>query len=459
MPRIDEDTQHCVIYLYRSAEDAWAGKCAAGSGFLMALDSATEPERRLLYAITNSRVIKSGYPVIRSDSMTGNIHLFEKDKKDWVHHPDGEDVAACLLGLATEYPHLKHYHLKRFLTGELMDQLRIGVGSDLFLMGRQITSRDVQCHSPFSRPGKLAMFDHPSGKRAGKVSRECFHVTVFVPGEHSGAPVFVEPDNVLGRESPELSGGITVPWLLGIDQGLHQRYEPVIDAQGKYHPRRWKVRSPYGVVAVVPAWRLRELLETEEFKEARRKLALRAGWKDEEHRADAQDGAQIFTRADYLEALKLASRKIGKGAPISGDTSTGDLRRRQSGNGMAYSIEDFREDFSDENACLKWLKEYLYPGGLHCHKCQSVTLHAKMVARRSYSCARCGHHLHPTVGTIYHNSRKPLHLWFEAIYYMTSNAGHITATQLEQELKVNYKTSWRMCKEIRQMLRREMMKT
>jgi transposase-like protein len=449
MPRIDEDIQHCVIYLYRSAEDAWAGKCAAGSGFLMALDSATEPERRFLYAITNSRVIKSGYPVIRSDSMTGDIHLFEKGKKDWVHHPDGEDVAACLLGLAADHPHLKHYHLKRFLTGELMDRLGIGVGSDLFLMGRHITSRDVQCHSPFSRTGKLSMFDRLSGKRAGKLSRECFHVTVFVPGEHSGAPVFVEPDDVSNWESPEFSGGVTVPWLLGIDQGLHQRYEPVIDAQGNFHPRRWKVRSPYGVVAVVPAWRLRELLETEELKEARRNLALRAGWKEEEHGADTQDGAQIFTRADYLEALKLASRKIGKGAPASGETSSVNPDGRQGGNEPVYSIEEFREDFSDENACLKWLKEYLYPSGLHCLKCQSVTPHARVIGRRSYSCARCGHHLHPTVGTIYHHSRKPLHLWFEAIYRVTSTAGLTTAKQLEQELKVNYKTAWRMWKEIR----------
>jgi len=118
-------------------------------------------------------VIKSGFPIIRADSFnrqgaerppnqgrTGlEIHPLEKRAKDWVYHPAGEDVAACLLGPASEYPQLSYYRLGRFLTRDLFDQLGVGVGSDVFLMGRHITMRDVQCPAPAARFGKLAMTD------------------------------------------------------------------------------------------------------------------------------------------------------------------------------------------------------------------------------------------------------------------------------------------------------------
>lgn len=34
------------------------------------------------------------------------------------------------------------------------------------------------------------------------------------------------------------------------------------------------------------------------------------------------------------------------------------------------------------------------------------------MSRPSYSCAKCGHHIHPTAGTIFHKSSTSLHLWF-----------------------------------------------
>jgi hypothetical protein len=40
-------------------------------------------------------------------------------------------------------------------------------------------------------------------------------------------------------------------------------------------------------------------------------------------------------------------------------------------------------------------------------------------SRPSYSCDTCGHHIHPTAGTIFHKSATSLHLWCYAIYLMT----------------------------------------
>ncbi len=117
-----------------------------------------------------------------------------------------------------------------------------------------------------------------------------------------------------------------------------------------------------------------------------------------------------------------------------------------------YTLTDFEKNFPDDDACLEWLKNYLYPNGIFCESCERVTKHHKVASRRSYSCDYCGHHVHPTADTIYHKSHVPLRLWFYAIYLMASTLCGISAKQLERELGVTYKTAWRMFKQIRSML-------
>lgn len=117
-----------------------------------------------------------------------------------------------------------------------------------------------------------------------------------------------------------------------------------------------------------------------------------------------------------------------------------------------YTLRDFEKQFPNDDACLEWLKNYLYPNGIHCQTCQRVTKHHKVASRKSYSCDYCGHHVHPTADTIYHKSSTPLRLWFYAIYLMASTRCGIAAKQLERELGVTYKTAWRMFKQIRSML-------
>lgn len=117
-----------------------------------------------------------------------------------------------------------------------------------------------------------------------------------------------------------------------------------------------------------------------------------------------------------------------------------------------YTIRDFDKQFPDDNTSLEWLKDYLYPAGIPCKVCGEITKHHRVRSRPSYSCDRCGHHVHPMAGTIYENSRTPLKLWFYAIFLMAQTRCGISAKQLERELGVTYKTAWRMFKQIRSLL-------
>ena len=78
-----------------------------------------------------------------------------------------------------------------------------------------------------------------------------------------------------------------------------------------------------------------------------------------------------------------------------------------------------------------------------------------MASRKSYSCTSCGHHVHPTAGTIYHRSRTPLQDWFYAVFQVSTTRTGYSAKQLEREIGVTYKTAWRMLSQIRKMLQQD----
>ena len=117
-----------------------------------------------------------------------------------------------------------------------------------------------------------------------------------------------------------------------------------------------------------------------------------------------------------------------------------------------YTIKDFDKNFPSDDACLEWIKNHVYPNGIYCPLCQMITKHHRMTTRRSYSCDRCGHHVHPTAGTIFEKSTTSLKSWFYAMFLMSATRCGISAKQLERETGVTYKTAWRMFREIRSLL-------
>jgi transposase-like protein len=116
---------------------------------------------------------------------------------------------------------------------------------------------------------------------------------------------------------------------------------------------------------------------------------------------------------------------------------------------------DFVRDYPDDATCLDYLWRRLYSpdgGTAECPKCEKTRRFHRVASRPSYSCDTCGHHIHPTAGTIFHKSSTSLHLWFHAIFLMAQTRCGISAKQLERELRVTYKTAWRMFHQIRSML-------
>src|SRR5215510_767381 len=117
-----------------------------------------------------------------------------------------------------------------------------------------------------------------------------------------------------------------------------------------------------------------------------------------------------------------------------------------------YTLKQFLAEFPDDAACLEWLKNYRFPNGIFCKVCGRVTKHHRTTTRPSYTCQECGHHVHPTAGTVFHHSSTPLTIWFYTAFLMSQTRGGISAKQIQRETGVTYKTAWRMCSEFRKML-------
>jgi transposase-like protein len=116
---------------------------------------------------------------------------------------------------------------------------------------------------------------------------------------------------------------------------------------------------------------------------------------------------------------------------------------------------EFMRDYPDDAACLEhlWRSRYASDGEhADCPKCKQERLFKRYntaQGRQSWTCTGCGHHVHPTAGTIFEKSSTSLHLWFYAMYMMASTRCGFSAKQLEREIGVSYPTAWRMLNKIR----------
>lgn len=105
-------------------------------------------------------------------------------------------------------------------------------------------------------------------------------------------------------------------------------------------------------------------------------------------------------------------------------------------------------DLPDEDACLDYVRDLVFPAGTPCPKCRKLTRFHRVRGRSAYACQYCGHHVYPTAATIFRRSTTSLRTWFRAIELVGSAPGVVSARDLERELGVSRKTAARMLSRI-----------
>lgn len=122
---------------------------------------------------------------------------------------------------------------------------------------------------------------------------------------------------------------------------------------------------------------------------------------------------------------------------------------------MKYTYHSFIKEYPNDTACLMAVFNDRYGDYKRCPKCAKPFSYSRVKQRQCYACAWCANQLYPLADTIFRKSTTPLWNWFYAIYLFSVSNNGVSAPELQKHLGVTYKTAWRMCKLIRQLMAEE----
>lgn len=109
---------------------------------------------------------------------------------------------------------------------------------------------------------------------------------------------------------------------------------------------------------------------------------------------------------------------------------------------------DFMDMFRDEAACLEYLSLVRWPDGYVCSRCGCHG--AWKMSSGLYRCKECRYAGSVIAGTIFENTRKPLRLWFQAIWYVVNQKHGVSALGLQKALGLgSYHTAWEWLHKLR----------
>jgi len=102
---------------------------------------------------------------------------------------------------------------------------------------------------------------------------------------------------------------------------------------------------------------------------------------------------------------------------------------------------EFEQWFATEEACRDYLWQIRYPEGFLCPRCGGRE--AWQTSRGLYWCQRCDYQVSVTAGTIFQSTRKPLRVWFRAMWYVVNQKQGVSALGLQRVLGLgSYRTAW-----------------
>jgi hypothetical protein len=318
VPRIADEIVECSVYLYSSKKAAMEGHQAGGSGFLVHVPSDIDKTYSQIYAVTNRHILDEGFTVLRLTKKSGGIDTFPTERQSWIPHPLGYDVEVLPIELPRENFRWRSVSTDLFISPEIIETYRIGLGDDAFLIGRLVTHEGKQKNSPIVRFGNVSLMADPNEPiRCKGYDQEGFLVECRSLSGFSGSPVFVQTERSYSgedaarvaqarrdvlfhtrettnppgkvesfswvRNDPPQNNLVTIsgrfgPWLLGIDWGHIPLWRPVYDSDQQTRTS-YRVEANTGVAGVLPAWHILEALNSKELlkhrREEGRKLAKR----------------------------------------------------------------------------------------------------------------------------------------------------------------------------------------
>src|SRR6202162_4923427 len=113
------------------------------------------------------------------------------------------------------------------------------------------------------------------------------------------------------------------------------------------------------------------------------------------------------------------------------------------------ALRECQSVVATEEACQKYLAACRWPNGFICPRCGNRNSYPTVKPQR-WQCAGCWYQVSLTAGTILHNTKTPLTVWFWAAYLMTTDKRGVSALLLQRQLGLRrYETAWMMLHKFR----------
>ena len=105
------------------------------------------------------------------------------------------------------------------------------------------------------------------------------------------------------------------------------------------------------------------------------------------------------------------------------------------------TVLELEERFATDDACRDYLFSLRWPEGFVCPRCGRGP--GWNASRGRFVCGSCRHQTSVTAGTIFEKTRKPLRLWFRAIWQIVSQRNGASAVAVQEALGLrSYETAW-----------------
>ena len=99
-------------------------------------------------------------------------------------------------------------------------------------------------------------------------------------------------------------------------------------------------------------------------------------------------------------------------------------------------LQEFDARFGTEAACRDYLMKLRWPEGFVCPHCEGMKAWA--VREILWQCAKCGRQTSVTAGTIFQDTRTPLRVWFQAMWWLTTQKNGASALGLQRVLGLKH---------------------
>lgn len=107
------------------------------------------------------------------------------------------------------------------------------------------------------------------------------------------------------------------------------------------------------------------------------------------------------------------------------------------------SMSEFFKRYGSEAQCEEALTRARWPEGFVCPHCAGASaVSFRLHGKPGWQCRLCHKQTTLTSGTIFHSSKLPLTIWFQAMFVLTQAKNNVAALELKRTLGVSYPTAW-----------------